>query len=344
VEINEVDPFDDDAVRAWHDVHLRSETHDREWANPWQLPEVLAELRSPGKRRRLLPFAGTVDGVLVTSGALSLPLLDNLRSATVIVNTDPTRRNEGFGSAMLSHLERLAAAEGRHLVNAEAFYPYDGPADGAGHPHVDFLTRRGFVFGLGDVHRVLDLPLDDVLLDALADAAAPHHAAYRLEAFSGTVPDSIVASFTAIESSLMAEAPSGEVEREAEVVDVEVFREGEAMRAGQGRRAYHSVALDEAGEVVAFSTVMTSEHSPGRCFQWGTVVRADHRGHRLGIAVKVANLRLLQREDPSQRGLFTYNAEVNEHMVAINDLLGFRPVERLGELQKRTAPGGSSRN
>ena len=34
--------------------------------------------------------------------------------------------------------------------------------------------------------------------------------------------------------------------------------------------------------------------------------------------------------------LITYNAEVNRHMIEVNERLGFLPVARLGEFQKRT--------
>ena len=63
-------------------------------------------------------------------------------------------------------------------------------------------------------------------------------------------------------------------------------------------------------------------------------VRA-HRGHRLGLAVKIANLRQLQDERPDLRQLTTFNAEVNEHMIGVNERMGFEPVERLGEFQKK---------
>ena len=64
-------------------------------------------------------------------------------------------------------------------------------------------------------------------------------------------------------------------------------------------------------------------------------MRREHRGHRLGVAVKVANLRLLQGERPDITRLTTYNAEVNEHMIGVNEVMGFRPVARLGDFQKR---------
>jgi hypothetical protein len=58
-------------------------------------------------------------------------------------------------------------------------------------------------------------------------------------------------------------------------------------------------------------------------------VLPGHRGHRLGLATKVHNLRWLQREHRVPATLVTTNAEVNTHMVSVNDSLGFRPVERM---------------
>jgi GNAT superfamily N-acetyltransferase len=276
-----------------------------------------------------------VDGAVVCSGAIRLPQLDNLASAALAVDTEPALRRRGYGAAMLAHLEQCAVAEGRTLLDAETFYPGDAPADGAGYDNADFLTHRGYVFGLGDVHRRLELPAEPALLDRLAGEAAPHHAAYQVRTWRGRVPDELVESFATINASLMTEAPAGEVEREPEVADVAVLREEEALREQQGRVPYVAVAVDRDGTVVAFTTVMTTVHEPGRGYQWGTVVDRAHRGHRLGIAVKVANLRALQQHDPPVRELFTYNAEVNTHMVAINEALGFVAVERLGEFQKR---------
>jgi len=93
------------------------------------------------------------------------------------------------------------------------------------------------------------------------------------------------------------------------------------------------VVLDGSGTAVAYTDLVTSVHEPGRAYQWGTLVRSDHRGHRLGVALKVANLRLLQEERRDIRRLTTFNAEVNTHMVGVNDALGFVPVARLGDFQ-----------
>ena len=44
---------------------------------------------------------------------------------------------------------------------------------------------------------------------------------------------------------------------------------------------------------------------------------------------------LVEERKPEVTRLITYNAASNAHMVAINDAVGFVPVERLGEFQKR---------
>jgi hypothetical protein len=49
----------------------------------------------------------------------------------------------------------------------------------------------------------------------------------------------------------------------------------------------------------------------------------------------VHNLRRLQDDLPAAGVLYTFNAEVNHHMIAVNEAMGFRPVQRLGEFQKK---------
>jgi hypothetical protein len=69
-------------------------------------------------------------------------------------------------------------------------------------------------------------------------------------------------------------------------------------------------------------------------YQSGTLVRRDHRGHRLGLAVKGANLVALQKGCPGRRIVNTENAGVDGPMVQINEKLGLRPVEVLADFQR----------
>jgi GNAT superfamily N-acetyltransferase len=334
-----VDPHDRAAVDAWHAAYVVADTHGRDFATPYQLEETRADLQAREKGRWVAAYSGVLDGEVVVAGAVETPLLDNLTFAWVQVHVRPELRGRGYGSAMLAHLEGVALARGRTLFNGEAPWPFEAPADGAGVQAVDWLTARGYVLGLVDVQRELRLPIGHGVLEALAAEVAPHHGAYRLHSWAGPVPDKFVESYMALVASLAVEAPVGDLHLEPESADVQDLRDREATMVSQGRTKYNTVALNEHGEVVAYTDVVTSVHEGDRAFQWGTLVRGADRGRRLGLAVKVANLALLQRERPDIVRLTTYNAEVNAHMIGVNERLGYHPVERLGEFQKRAGPG-----
>lgn len=87
--------------------------------------------------------------------------------------------------------------------------------------------------------------------------------------------------------------------------------------------------------MVAFADCYASADSAG-IDQGSTYVHPDHRGNRLGLAVKAACYRIAQREFPGRDYITTRNAEVNQHMIAINDQLGFVVHARFGAFQRRS--------
>jgi hypothetical protein len=220
------------------------------------------------------------------------------------------------------------------VLTTEVAVPYDAPEDGHGHPDADFALRRGFVLDISNVLRVLDLPVDEARVQRLADEAAPYHKGYTLRQFRGAVPDDIVEPFGVLLGSLAVEAPTGEVAREHEVMSVDRIRSDEVVFEASGRTKYTTVAVAEDGELAAYSELVVPKYDQGHVFQWGTLVAPAHRGHRLGMATKAHNLLWLIGEEPERTALVTSNAEVNVHMIAVNESLGFRPVERQVELHK----------
>jgi GNAT superfamily N-acetyltransferase len=90
---------------------------------------------------------------------------------------------------------------------------------------------------------------------------------------------------------------------------------------------------DPSGQVVALTDLGLTAGHPEVAYQWATIVLPSHRGHRLGMLVKLANLAYLRSSRPQVRLLNTWNAAINDHMVSINEAIGFRPVERWREWQ-----------
>jgi hypothetical protein len=60
-------------------------------------------------------------------------------------------------------------------------------------------------------------------------------------------------------------------------------------------------------------------------------VTRQHRGHRLGLLVKTAMLEWLAVAEPRLERIVTGNAAVNQHMIAINEELGYELLEPLAQ-------------
>ena len=69
-------------------------------------------------------------------------------------------------------------------------------------------------------------------------------------------------------------------------------------------------------------------------FQWDTLVLPTHRGHGLGLALKVATMQAADDLLEGRRRIITYNAAGNEAMIRVNEALGFRQVAWVGEYVK----------
>jgi len=226
------------------------------------------------------------------------------------------------------------------VLTAEAMWPVTAPRDGVGQAGVEFAQRHGFSVGNVEVKRGLRCPVPTERLDELAASAAPWHEGYVLRSWTGPVPDDLLESWAVLTSSLTSEAPTGDLHVEPEAADVEAVRENEQLLVAQGRTAYRCVAIAPDGTAVGYTELVTTIHEPGRAYQWGTLVHGDHRGHRLGLALKVATQRAVQEAGPLDPAgpvdhVLTWNADSNTHMVAVNEALGFEPVEWCGMLQKR---------
>lgn len=333
IEITRIDPYDRDAFDAWWYAYAEARRADLgEDAVVWSREESRTELQQDSATTRRQAYAATRGGVVVGAGSLALPLKDNLHAAMMGVNVPPQHRRSGVGSALLEHIEADAARSGRSTMRAEIVWPASLPSDGTGAPNREFARRHGYELALGDVQNRLDLPVASAVLEALMSEAPGD--GHELRSWVGPVPDEFVAEWSALDALLDTEAPTGTLDVEASTSDVGDFRADEAMQAAQHRTSYGTVALASDGRMAGYTQIVVSGED-GNAYQWGTLVRREDRGHRLGLRIKVANLRMLQSRSPETPRIYTFNAESNTHMLAVNTRLGFRVTARMGELQKK---------
>jgi RimJ/RimL family protein N-acetyltransferase len=126
------------------------------------------------------------------------------------------------------------------------------------------------------------------------------------------------------------------VEQEESSLTPDTVRDNARRNEALGREVFGALAV-KGGEAVAQTDIAVQPGATGKALQWGTYVHRDHRGHRLGTAVKVANLRALQRGRPDVRQVDTQNAETNRWMVGINERLGFEVYAVTPQFVRRLA-------
>ena len=340
LQITRIDPFDVAAFDAWWEDYAAARRADLgENAVVWTREESRAELQQPSETTRRTAYVALRDGVVVGSGSLALFLKDNPRIGALGVNVPPQYRRGGVGSALLAHIENEALQAGRSTMRADIFWPASLSADGTGAANREFARRHGYEVALGDLQNRLDLPVADTVIDELLTGVpAP---GYEVHSWQGPVPERFVAEWAALDATLDTEAPTGDLDLEASSADVDDYRSDEALQARQGRTSFGAVALTADGHLAAYTQIVVSGDD-GNAYQWGTLVRREDRGHGLGLRIKLENLRALQNLSPQTPRIYTFNAESNTHMLAVNTRLGFTMTARMAELQKRLGDAARS--
>jgi hypothetical protein len=94
------------------------------------------------------------------------------------------------------------------------------------------------------------------------------------------------------------------------------------------------------GDLAALTQVCVDPAMPGCGFQELTAVARPHRGHRLGLLLKLAMLDLLAAREPQVSRIVTRNADGNQYMIAINEqsVSGYSAAGRPGSSTLPTCP------
>lgn len=322
IEVRDLNAEDEQELRDYHGVVVRAETEDgRDWTRPWKYDEFLQEIREPDPNERCEMYVALDGGRVVGAGLHYFFLADNLAKTWLAVLVDPPERRRGIGSALVEYAVERARAEGRTEITAEtSFHFEERETSGV----LAFAKRHDFEMALMQIRRRLDLPVDEALLEEIAEEAAGHQGDYVVESYVHGVPAELLPSYCDLDNLLAIEAPSGDFNWEPDSTTPELFVERLAKLAAVGRTRYTTLAR-LGTKVVALTDIVVTE-GEAKAEQWSTIVDRDHRGHRLGAAVKVANLRQVVAAHPELTAVQTENAETNAQMVGINERLGFRAV------------------
>lgn len=328
ITLRAVDVTDERELRAWWGVGeaVSVERPPGSWA-PWEAQRSTLASDSPEHEQVLVCAWDGDDAVGATM--IHLPRRDQPHMAYADVFVRPDRLREGIGSALLADVEDRARAASRTTLLVESVAP-PGRV-GAGEL---FGDAHGYSVANREQLKALDLGATAGLHGRLRADARAELDGYRIVTWDTGCPDEHAEEFCRLLSRFMDEVPLGDMALESSVWTVERLRANEARAREVGKRMLVAAAVAADGSLAGASDIRVVEAAPTAADVGITLVTQPHRGHGLGVALKLAVEELLLVEFPGCRSLRTSNAGVNAHMNAINDRLGYRVVEDLLELQK----------
>jgi GNAT superfamily N-acetyltransferase len=308
------------------------------------------------ERRRI--FLARSDGAVVGRGMLEWSTDDEDPASWFVVEVLPEHRGRGIGAALADTVERLHLESGRPVLQGFVAHEFAGggigvrqeggpevlvPPTGYGRvrvtdPGARFLMSRGMTLEQVSRGSVLRLPVvKEDLARHRARAELVAGPEYRVVSWAGPTPedrrDDLAELYTRMST---AEPLAGLAIIEARWDEERVVEEEAAMLGG-GRTLLTAAAEHvPSGRLVAFTRVSVPADRTRPTEQEETLVLDEHRGHRLGMLLKAANLQYLAEEAPETPLVFTFNAEENRHMLRVNEALGFTPIGYEGSWKKPT--------
>jgi GNAT superfamily N-acetyltransferase len=332
-EVRRVDVTDEAALRAWWDVGRVASAHDQvdDYWPTWETAR--AGYLTPDPARHYVRLAAHAGDEVVGLAQLQLEDLDNTHFAFLQLRVRPDRRGSGFGSALLAAVEDAARAERRTTLLGGVVVPLDqGPDDP--HPSLDFMRHRGYTVAGTEEVKVADLDATEHTWPGLAAEAAEKAGGYELVSWTDRAPDEHVAELARLYSRFLGEIPLGGVDLRPAAWTVERIRQFEDLKRSTRRRQVLVAAVAPDGSLAGYTNLYVVDGVPERGGIDSTLVLPEHRGHRLGLALKVRLHQETRARHPGVRRIATGNADVNQWMNAVNDRLGYRLVETSLDLQK----------
>lgn len=316
MEIHEFGPDDVAEVRAFLAVSNTVGGVDAPWMPPDTERSLVGAIRHGWDGEPAVRFLATEDDRAVGIADYSTSTWDNIHLAWLGIRVHPDHRRRGHGSAILAAMLDRARSEGRTSVGIDGW---------------DRAATRGFAARHGFDLRSQEVVRRQVMADVdLGRVARLHEAAlagvgdYELVHRVGRTPEDELPGM-AVMAAAINDAPTDDLDVEDEVFPPARIGDYESAQLGRGRELLRVLARHRGtGELAGQTVVVVERERPWLGKQHDTSVVAKHRGHRLGLALKTEMLLWLRETQPQLASFDTWNAASNNHMIEVNEQLGYR--------------------
>lgn len=315
-EIRPLDLASDDDLAVWSAITAATDEHDMGGCAPLSVTAVRASL-TDDEYKAHLPRLAFLDGEPVAYLFTELGKRDRLGEVSAFPVVHPRHRGTSVVERLAEELGRIADETGRR-PSVWQLAPAEGDLDDPTSDANRFAAVLGLERKAVSFARAASLPLPDALLDEVRDDVD----GYRIERWSEPVPERWAPELLRLFTRFQHDMPHEDEHVEVVEYTVERLRAKERRHAAMGTEVLIAVAIAPDGSLAAYSDVHV-EPAGSLAVQEVTMVLAEHRGHGLGKAVKLAT-----HAELSRRGrlttVITWNSHVNPWMAAINERLGYR--------------------
>jgi GNAT superfamily N-acetyltransferase len=329
VEIRRVTKIEPVIVGAVTSFMQTIAVEDSPWVHPMTdtARATFLERGWDGEPPRL--YVGEQDGGIVAVGHLELPERDNRHLAWADVKVHPDHRRHGLGTQLIEHLAEESRLAGRTTLGADG---WESEATLA------FAARHGLELKSQAIQRIqYPQRLDLALVAKQASEAAVAAKGYELVRVVGRTPDELVEEVVEITAAIN-DAPTDDLDIEDEVFSVERLRDYEDANEKRGRTYSIYARHTPSGRLAGKTVVLVENDRPHLAHQHDTSVVREHRGHRLGMLLKASMVQWLAEVEPQLEEISTWNAESNDHMIGVNEALGYVVLGRNLEFQRDLEP------
>ncbi|CAN5217764.1 GNAT family N-acetyltransferase [soil metagenome] len=279
-----------------------------------------------------------VDGVVVGRAIHETQVGEGSDVGWIDIDMHPSFERRGIGTALADAVEQYARELGQSRLISYAAHP-DAPGPRIESPtgfgsvpadnrEVRFSLARGY--RLEQIERAsrFALPPDRRdLTDRRAEAQAAAGPDYAVHTWVGRTPPEWLADLAVLHTRMSTDAPSAGLEEPEDVWTVERLATYEQNHeAGAALIVTAAAEHVPTGRLVAFTQLEVPRAEGRALFQSDTLVLREHRGHRLGMLLKVANLEKVDDAYPGRPSVLTWNAEENRYMLGVNEAVGFVPI------------------
>jgi GNAT superfamily N-acetyltransferase len=304
--------------------------------------EELPQYRDSFRPSRL--FVARSGGEIVGRASTQTQTGDDADTSWVTAHVLPEYRGRGIGRALAERVEAAVTEDGKRKAIA---YATGRDADGSQLPsptgfgsvsadarETRFLQSRGYSLEQVERFSRLALPMPD-LDERLAAAQVTSGPDYRVHTWGARTPDEWLEDRAIMSTRMSTDAPTAGLEEPEDVWTPERVRDTEDRIVASGRdRLLAAVEHVPSGHLVGFSVLSRPRQLHRAVQQYATLVLREHRGHRLGMLLKLANLDHLARTFPGHPSVLTFNAEENRAMLDVNEAVGFVEIGREGAWRK----------